>query len=240
MIRILALFFLFFISSLKADVTIHTTGDKETLLINQTLAATVTLTYTQNEAPELFSFMYNLTKQPETSFRIVSSKIDPVKVTGNSRLQAIHFVLAPTRTGTLIFAPGIITFTQQHYLVPALKIDCESVGLSSLPLAGLLPLYPERRIDLSAANFMMIMNEKALQNAKLQNKETYQKYRLAWDTLALGILAVAFGLLLLWCIVYYELLARALKPLLVTETHMQKLLKELKKSDEIRPSLLSE
>ena len=227
MIRICALFFLFFISALKADVAIRTTGDRETLSINQTLTATISITYTQDEPPELFAFMYNLLKQPDTSFRIVTYTVDPVKVMSNLRTQAINFVLAPTRTGILIFAPGIIAFGHQNYLVPALKINCESVGLSSLPIAGLLPLYPERRIELSAANFMMIMNEKALQNASLKNKESYQKYRLAWDTLAIGILASTFALLLLWCIVYYELLSRALQPSLTVDTPLQKLLKEL-------------
>lgn len=217
----------FFIAALEADVVITTTANTSSLLINQQLVVDVTLVYPKNTPPELFSFLYDLQNSPKTAFEVVSVAVDKPVSDGTATKQVLHITLAPSRTGELIFAPGSIAFASGDYVVPAIGITCGSTELSTLPMAGLLPLYPERRIDLSASNRLAMIDEKVLQKARLQNSQAVARYHLAWDSLAYVIGAVGFGVLILWFIVYYELIDRAKRPKKLVETPLQVLVREV-------------
>lgn len=221
------LLILFCVRSLSADVSITTRANKSSLFINEQLIVDVAITYPKNMPPELFSFVYNLENSPDTAFNVVSVSIAKPQVSQAAATQTLQVTLAPRHTGSLVFAPGIITFGQQSYVVPPVGIECTSTELSTLPLAQLLPLYPERRIDLNAQNRLALFNDKVLQQAKMQNQQATAKYRLAWDSLAYSMGAVAIGALLLWVIVYYELLERARRPVKVKETPLQLLIRQV-------------
>ncbi len=221
------LYTLFCSTLLAAEVSITTKADKTSLSINEQLAVEVSLSYPATTPPELFAFFYDLLKQPQESFKVVSFSLDKPIIDSESVSQSLHFLLEPGHTGRLIFAPGVINFSGNTYLVPPLKVECKSVALSTPPLAPLLPLYSERRIYLSPTNRLFIMSEKAQEMAKEKNIEAYQSYRSAWDGLAYAMVSIAFGGLFVWAIVYYELIERAKKPLKIAQTPLQLVIREL-------------
>lgn len=220
------LFFLLW-GPLQADISVATRSDSSSVQINQQLVVTVSISYPEATPPELFSFLYSLENSPKSSFEIVSVVVDKPISDGARVRQELHISLMPTHTGTLIFAPGTISFANSDYLVPAISVTCSSTELSSLPLAGFLPLYPERKITLSASNRLALMDKKVLQEARKQNSQAIYRYHLAWDSLAYFMGAVALGVLILWAIVYYELIERAKRPVKVVEPPLQILVREV-------------
>jgi hypothetical protein len=215
-----------FVTCLHADISIQTISAKKSITIDQQLDVVVSLKYPENTPPRLFSFFYNLLQNPEASFKVTSFSVGkPVTDNGTSEL-ALSLILAPQHTGDLYFTPGLIQFGNQSYLVPGLKIDCVSALISNLPLGSLLPLYPERRIDLSPANRMALVNKGVLEKAKMDNEISFAKYKKAWNSLAWAILFSAVVALILWAVVYCKFLERSLHAR-ADITPMQRVLLEL-------------
>jgi len=208
--RYLLLFLLVWMP-LKAEIEVR--PDKKTVKVNQRLGVTIFF----SEPAGIFPFLSELKNQPQSSFAIVDSRIVDDKT--------LHITLEPLHTGTLIFAPGTVRVGQKTYLVPALSIECTPVG-ASLPFAGLLPLYPEKRIDLSLQNRLMLLDKKVLDAARKDNETAFSKYSLAWNSLGLFFGALAVGALFVWFIIYYHLLDRAKRPPPVLETAQERLVKE--------------
>lgn len=192
---------------LSATDAIDVQVDKTTLSMDETLQVTIGV----KNAP--FAFLYDLMRQPETSFQVVAV----------AQGDALTLTLKPTRPGNLIFAPGTI----HGLIVPPVSVTCQATALSALAVPRLLPLYPELRIDLSPQNRLLLTDEKSLNAAKTDNIDSIKRYHMAWDSLAYAFAVIGFGMLLVWVIVYYELAAQAKRPKKVVEAPLQRLLREL-------------
>ncbi len=197
------LFALLVFAKAFGDVSIDTQVDKSTLTISEKAEVAITLSYPQSSPPDIFAFLYTLMHDPPPHFQLVDTKVDQNK---------IHITLQPLSTGKLIFAPGVIHFGSMPYIVPPVVIDCKTIGVTSLPMAGLLPLYPERRIELTPANRVRIMNDEVLKKALHENQESFGRYRFSWDVLAFILGVVSFGSIALWGVSYYELVERLKRP----------------------------
>ncbi len=227
MMRSILFLILFFLSSMQADVVIDTKLDKTSLSIDQTLAVDIHLSYPNATPPELFSFFYELMKEPLADWKIISFSVSKPVLSNDATSLSLHFSLSPMHTGALIFAPGIISFANKNYLVPAVTADCISTIISSLPLGSLLPLYPERRIELNSANRLALMDEKVLEKAKFDNQLVSERYKIAWDALVWVIATLAFSLLILWAIFYYRLFEQTLGPVTIVQTPLEQLVQQL-------------
>ncbi|MBS0635689.1 MAG: hypothetical protein JSR37_09525 [Verrucomicrobia bacterium] len=195
---------------------IETKADRTVLTTNQELHVDIEF----SRPPELFPLIYSIFQSPASSFQVASYDVINPK--------HLRFTLQPMHTGELIFAPGVASIDGERWLIPAISVECVSSGLTNLAVPQLSPLYPERRIDLNPLNRLYLLNQERLQNAQQENKKAYRNFRLAWNGLAYGIGALAFGLLAVWAIVYYELLARAKKPKTVPQTELEKLVAQVK------------
>ncbi len=216
--RILALLLTLITTSLYADISISTKADKSSLALDSTLDVVISLSYPQEAAPDTSTFLSNVSAASNHSFQIVSSS-----VTAN----AIHFTLAPKHTGTLIFAPGIISFASSDYLVPPVAVVCEKIAPLHLPLAHLLPLYPEKRIDLSPQNRLALISKQLQELLKKQNESSYNRFSIAWNSLAYLAAIIAVSCLCIWAIIYYEVLEMAKRPKPAKESPLQKTIKSL-------------
>ncbi len=207
------LLFLLFILPLSAEVEVR--PDKTSLTINQKLGVTLFF----HEPIDLFPFLYELEQKPHSSFQLVDYSIVDSKT--------VHLTLAPMHTGTLIFAPGVVTTEGKHLLIPAFSVECTKVASQNLPFAGLLPLYPERRIELNQQNRLMLIDKKVLEEARRENEHSFKAYSMAWNGLAIFFVAIALGVVLVWVIIYYDLLDKARRPPPIKETRLQALIREL-------------
>ncbi len=199
---------------LYADVEVR--KDKNALTIDQKLGVTLFF----HEPVDFFPFLYELENMPHSSFRLVDYSIVDTKT--------LHLTLAPMHTGVLIFAPGVVTAEQKQILVPAFSIECKSLSSQSLPFAGLLPLYPERRIELDQKNRLMLIDKRVLEQNRAENETSFKKYDGAWDSLALFFVAIALGVVAVWIIIYYDLVAKARRPKPVKKSRLEHLIQELK------------
>ena len=216
------LFFLCIAHPLFADVAIDVQYDKKPITIDEKLVLNVTLSYPPETPPNLFPFMYRLLNKNVASFKLVNFDV----------VDAKHFrlVLEPTHTGSLIFAPGPISFGHKRYLFPPIAIECLPASISTLPLARLLPLYPEKRIDLSIKNRTAMISEAAMQRIQAENQKAYNKMTFARSALAITVTALAFSMLMLWLVIYYEVSWRMLRLQRPKLSPLQSALKQLKAS----------
>lgn len=194
-----------FSSLLSANISIEVKQDKEKLFIDEILTVEIILHYPPETPPELFSFLYGINNAPPDFFEVVSSSVDDKK-------QKCTFKLQPTNIGPLYFTPGVIVFGNQAILVPGISVECLSTEISSLPFAGMLPLYPEKRINLSPANRVKLATPERLLRERERNLSSFDRYKTAWDAVAILLVSIPSFLLLLWALVHYELLQRELRP----------------------------
>lgn len=213
--------FLFFLLILPCHaVTIDVSQDKQTLLIDETLTVNYKIRYPESDSPQLFSFLYALQHTPMSDFQLLSSKVEQIDPT----TLALSFTLAPLTTGELVFAPGMLSFADSAYLMPAVKAEGLTTGLSMLPIARMLPLYPERRIELSPEMRLKLMSQEVLEKAQGQLVSSFEQHDKAWNMLLVALIGIPCSLLFMWGLIYYELLQRTLRPQPKEPSKLEKLM----------------
>lgn len=213
--------FLFFVLIVPCQaVTIDVAQDKQVLLIDETLTVRYTIHFPGEKPPQLFSFLYALNHNPMSDFQLLSSKVDQI----DSATLALSFTLAPLTTGELIFAPGVLPFADESYLVPAVRVEALTTGLSMLPIARMLPLYPERRIELSPEMRLKLMSQDVLEKAEGQIVTSFEQHDKAWNMLLVALIGIPCSLLFMWGLIYYELLQRRLRPLAKEPSKLEQLM----------------
>lgn len=188
--------------------------NKETLTLEETLEVRIDCAHPPEYTPNLTQF-FTMQKQDLQSdnFLLVSSKYrnDPSHL-------SIFLTLKPLFAGTLIYAPGVLSFTptssqgkEVTLLVPALSIECRR--LFTLVVAPPLPVYPEKSITISKENKNYILQEE-LAKETVKNQELNQTRMTAWTIFTLVLSAAFASLLIFWFLAESDLLRAETEKLL--------------------------
>lgn len=213
--KYLLLFLLLFLKlDAQKDIAIHVTKDKKSISLKDELSVTIDVNYKEGDIFNLFPFMLNLANEEMDGLEIETYEIESPEKAPTK----INLKLKPRISGSLIFAPGIASFSKpdfslEEYLVPAFSIEC-APPQTKLEIVDLLPFYPESQITMNAENRQKVfLDSKLLEREKLRNQELYAAHASAWTYLIAFLLGLGVLVLLFWVIFEVEYLrSKIVKP----------------------------
>ncbi len=195
----------------SADIPwrVEVTKNKDTLAFGDTLHVTICVDYPSSYEPNLFEFLLQQESISDYGyFGLLSSSYE----NKNSHV-VIDLQLQPEKTGTLIFTPGMLSFSPKESSLPLHSLlvsafSIESKGLFPTPqIMPPLPFNPETAIDINPENY-----KATFENPELMAKE--QKYNLgrsiaksrAWTALVIIFFIASLVIVIFWFLKEYALL----------------------------------
>lgn len=184
---------------------VEVTKDKEQLTFGDTLAVTIRCEYPASYTPNVFEFLLRMQAIQQYGFFNLLQSSHTESPSPSPAHLVIQLKLQPRRAGTLIFTPGILSFTPvqktgvtQTLLVPAFSLECK-LHYPSPHIAPLLPLHPETQVTLSVENRKALFEEPAvLEKEQKRNRILSSRHSFAWMLLILIFLGIGGSIVILW------------------------------------------
>jgi hypothetical protein len=197
--------------TLAPGFEVHVQSSHSTITLGDVIQVTISIKYPEDYQPGVQTWLDNLQAVENPSFDILSHTIDVKSIPD---IVKGCFSLTPNRTGVIIWAPGIIQFTKSNdkstyrILLNPISVICLSSPLTSVNLAPLLPLYPEKVIQLNEKMHLITFDDAAyLKKQQEINNARFEAHKKAWTVATIILLAFAVMAIVFWIMIQYDLLA---------------------------------